>query len=328
VALADIKLAHTVFALPFAALGAAVGLAASRLDAWRALVCVALVLAAMFFARTWAMLVNRLADARFDRENPRTAGRAVAAGRLTPRQGWAVAGVSGALFIGVCGVFYPVAGNLWPVALAVPVLAWIALYSYTKRFTAAAHLFLGSALAISPLCAALAVGPSVFGVYPSIAPPETVVTARFGGSVGVLEMTRAIFGASPWTDGATALCFIAGFIAFWVGGFDIAYALQDIGHDRRLGLKSIPAWLGSAGALRVSRVCHAVAVGALAGSVVAEPRFSGIAGAALAAVAALLVYEHIVLHRRGVAGLPVAFFTVNGIVSCVLGAALTVDLFV
>jgi len=306
-ALADIKLAHTVFALPFAVLGAAVALAhRDGITATRTALLLALTILAMFFARTWAMLINRIADRRFDASNPRTARRALAAGTLSPRAAWTVALTCALLFTLTAAAFALVDNNLWPAALALPVLAWIALYSYTKRFTALAHFFLGSALAISPICAALAVNPALFALDPDI----TV------GTTG------------NWTPSATALLCIAAFVALWVAGFDIAYALQDIEHDRTLKLKSIPAKLGTNNALLLSKVSHALALAALIGAATIEPRFSFITAAAVAAVAALLIYEHLVLHKRGTAGLPLAFFTLNGIISCLLATAAITDLFI
>jgi len=305
-ALADIKLAHTVFAMPFAVLGAAVALAdRGGIDPAEAALLLTLVVIAMVFARSWAMLINRIADRRFDATNPRTARRALPAGDLTPKAAWTIALASALLFTLTAIAFYSVDGNLWPAVLALPVLAWIALYSYTKRFTALAHFFLGSALAISPLCAALAVHPQTFGLNP--------------------DLTTAIT-AGAWTDSATALTCIAAFVALWVAGFDIAYALQDIEHDRSLKLKSIPAKLGTRHALWLSRLCHAPAIATLAAAAIIEHAFSTITACAVAAVAALLVYEHLVLHKRGTAGLPLAFFTVNGVISCTLAAAAITDL--
>ena len=293
--------------MPFAALGAAIAIADhGRIRTAEAALLLALTALAMVFARTWAMLINRLADRRFDATNPRTAKRALAAGQLAPSAARTIAAASALLFIATTAAFAAFDKNLWPLALSTPVLAWIALYSYTKRFTALAHFFLGSALAISPLCAAIALHPPTFRLNPDI---PTNLTA------------------STWTDSATALTCIAAFVALWVAGFDIAYALQDIQHDRKLNLKSIPAKLGTRNARRLSRLCHALAVAALAAAAAIEPRFSAITAAATAAVAALLIYEHLVLHKRGTAGLPLAFFTVNGIIACILSAAAITDLF-
>lgn len=296
-ALSDIKLAHSVFALPFSLLGGALALdpVADRTPA-RLGGLFGLVVVCMFFARTWAMLVNRLADWRFDRENPRTARRAVASGLLSPRQGWAVALGCAAGFVVACSGFWVFFGNKWPVVLALPVLGWIALYSYTKRFTALCHVFLGGALAASPIAAAIAVRPEVF------------------------EQP----GAAP----ASVVLLLSAFVLLWVAGFDIAYALQDIDFDRRTGLHSIPARLGVRGSLWVSRLMHAAALVALALAARGEPRFGAIFDGAVIGVGLMLLVEHAVLIRRGIAGLPLAFFTINGVVSLTLGVAGILDLFV
>ncbi|MBL8745117.1 MAG: UbiA family prenyltransferase, partial [Phycisphaerae bacterium] len=183
-----------------------------------------------------------------------------------------------------------------------PVLAWIALYSYTKRFTLLCHLFLGGALAASPIAAAIAIDPSVF-------------------SLPVLSTAAPNAGVPPMSPPAIPILLLAAFVLFWVAGFDIAYALQDIDFDRRTGLRSIPARLGPSGALWISRFLHAVAFAFLFFASRADPRFGLLFLSAVIMVGALLIFEHIVLARRGVAGLPIAFFTVNGVVSCLLGAA-------
>lgn len=295
-ALSDIKLAHSVFALPFAILGAFLASPVTRTgagtDAWKRFFGqLALVVGCMVLARTWAMLVNRLADKDFDAKNPRTARRVFAAGRLHSRQGWAVAASAALGFIALCGAFWAAFANPWPLLLSVPTLLWIAFYSYTKRFTALAHLFLGGALAVSPVAAAIAIDPAMLSRLP-------------------------------------ALWLLAGMVLLWVAGFDVAYALQDVEFDRTHALRSIPALLGVSGALWVSRFMHAGALVLLALSARSDPRFGAIFMAAVVAVGLLLVFEHVVLERRGVAGLPIAFFTVNGIVSCVLGTAGVIDLLV
>ncbi len=300
-ALADIKLAHSVFAMPFALLGAflaadSAGRAAGGagpegggiIDWPRFGGQLGLIVACMFFARTWAMLVNRLADREFDAANPRTSRRAMASGRLSPRVGAAVAVAAAAAFVACCALFRALYGNAWPLLLSLPTLAWIAFYSFTKRFTALCHVFLGGALAASPLAAAIAVWPPALASTP-------------------------------------ALWLIAGMVVLWVAGFDVAYALQDIEFDRETGLKSVPARIGGAGALWVSRGMHAVVFGLLVAAAVFEPRFGWLFGAGVAVVGGLLLVEHAVLAKRGVSGLPIAFFAVNGVVSCVLGAAGAVD---
>lgn len=289
--LSDIKVAHSVFALPFAVLAAF--LVAPRADAgpilWPTFAAqLALVVACMVLARTWAMLVNRLADRRFDIANPRTARRALASGRTTPRDARLVAGASATAFLCVCVLFWPLFDNPWPALLAAPVLAWIALYSFTKRFTALCHLFLGAALGVSPIAAAIAVAPDTIF---TTAPPPAAITVYL----------------------------LAGFVLLWVAGFDIAYALQDLDFDRATGLRSIPAALGWRGALWVARAIHAGALALLIAANLPDTRLGALFAIATVGVGILLVDEHVVLHRRGAAGIPMAFFTLNGIVSLTLG---------
>lgn len=287
---ADIKIAHSVFALPFALL--AVFLTRPGADTPARLAAkLALVVACMVSARTWAMLVNRLADRRIDAANPRTARRALPAGRLTGRQGLAAAGVSAAAFTACAAAFGPLFANWWPAILALPVLAWIAFYSFTKRFTALCHLFLGGALAASPICAAIAINPAALTHTP-------------------------------------ALWWLAGMVLCWVAGFDIIYALQDVDFDRAAGLSSVPAALGPRGAAWVSRGLHAVAAACLVLAWRSDPRLGALFAIAVGTTLALLVAEHVVLVRKGLAGLDLAFFTLNGVVSCLLGAAGIADVLV
>lgn len=298
-ALTDIKLAHSVFALPFALLAAflAAPHAAGPTSPirWpRFLAELALIVACMVLARTWAMLVNRWADRRHDAENPRTARRILASGRILPRDALLVAVACAISFQLVCLLFWPLFANPWPAILAAPVLAWIALYSFTKRFTALCHLFLGGALAVSPIAAAIAIDPAgVFTLHP---PPST-----------------------------TTIYLLAGFVLLWVAGFDVAYALQDLDFDRGAGLHSIPAALGWRGAIYASRAMHAGAILLLVAANLPDPRLGPAFAAATAGVGLILAWEHVVLHRRGAEGIPLAFFTLNGLVSVTLGLAGIID---
>ena len=136
-----VKFEHTVFALPFAYLGA--WLAASGPPT---LSVVLLILGAMVGARTAAMAFNRIADAKIDALNPRTAGRPIPSGRLSPAAAWFVCLAAAALFFLASWALNYLALTLSPLALGV-----ILFYSYTKRFTATSHLVLGVALAIAPI---------------------------------------------------------------------------------------------------------------------------------------------------------------------------------
>ncbi len=295
-ALVDIKLAHSVFALPFAILAAAI--AARPGDPLHLhLAKFALIVVCMVAARTVAMLVNRIADRRFDAANPRTARRALASGRLALRDALAVTTAAALIFIAACAGFYLLDDNPWPLILAIPTLALVSFYSFTKRFTAAAHGFLGLALAASPVAAAIAVNPAVLGIT----------------------------GAAP-TAAGLAIYALAAFVALWVAGFDILYALQDIDFDQREGLHSIPARLGPTAAVRIARTLHAAAFAFLLLAIAADPRLGWIAAVAAAVVLAALIAEHAVLARRGLAALPMAFFTLNGFISLTLGALGVADL--
>ncbi|MBI4160934.1 MAG: UbiA family prenyltransferase [Acidobacteria bacterium] len=132
---------HTAFALPFAFLGAA--LAAGEWPSGRQTLWI---LAAMAGARSAAMAFNRIADLRFDRDNPRTAARPLPSGRLSLAAAWIFLAASAALFAASAAMLNRLALVLSPVALAV-----LFLYSYAKRFTAWTHLLLGLALAGAPL---------------------------------------------------------------------------------------------------------------------------------------------------------------------------------
>jgi 4-hydroxybenzoate polyprenyltransferase len=142
-----VKIEHTVFALPFAYVGAflAVGGAPSAHDLlWITL--------AMVGARSLAMAINRLADARIDARNPRTAGREIPSGQLTPLQVVLFCVASLALFLVAVWQLAPKTHVLWPI----PVAAFV-VYPYLKRFTWLCHLWLGAADGLAPVGAWVAI---------------------------------------------------------------------------------------------------------------------------------------------------------------------------
>lgn len=145
--LAMIKFEHTIFALPFAFLGAV--LAANGLPAWRQLVWITV---AMVGARSAAMTFNRIIDRDIDAANPRTANRELPAGKLSVGFAWVFLYVSIGVFLLASYSLNSLTFALSPVALL-----FVLGYSYAKRFTAFAHLLLGVALAISPSAAWIAV---------------------------------------------------------------------------------------------------------------------------------------------------------------------------
>jgi 4-hydroxybenzoate polyprenyltransferase len=146
-----IKFEHSIFALPFALTGA---LLAARFTThgWPSLKQIFWIVVAMVAARSAAMTINRIADVRYDKENPRTAQRALATGALSTSFAWIFTLAAATIFFIAAWQLNPLALKLAPVALAI-----LFFYSYTKRFTNWSHLFLGFALGISPAAAWIAV---------------------------------------------------------------------------------------------------------------------------------------------------------------------------
>lgn len=142
-----IKIEHTLFALPFAFLGAV--LAARGLPSLRIIVWITL---AMIGARSCAMAFNRIVDREYDRRNERTRDRALASGKLSVRFAWTFTILSALLFLLAAAMLNRLTLLLAPVALAS-----LFFYSYTKRFTSLSHLALGWCLSIAPTGAWLAV---------------------------------------------------------------------------------------------------------------------------------------------------------------------------
>ncbi|MBC5815523.1 MAG: UbiA family prenyltransferase [Candidatus Eremiobacteraeota bacterium] len=238
--LREIRIEHTLFALPFAYTGAIV--AARGMPSWSALLWITL---AVLGARTAAMAANRYFDRDIDARNPRTARRALATGALSAGvMLWAIA-IGLALLLYSAWMLNPLCVKLMPLA-ALGVLA----YPLCKRFTWTTHFVLGAVDALAPL-----------GAYIGIT-----------GTVGI----PAIF------------LFLA--VTVWVAGFDIIYALMDLGVDREQGIASVPSRLGETAGRRLPAVLHVVMLAALA----AAGYFAG-AGAwyylGIVAAATLIVYE-------------------------------------
>ena len=274
-----IKIEHTVFALPFAFLGMV--LAAEGWPVWSTVGWIAV---AMVGARSAAMGFNRLADRRLDAENPRTADRALPAGRVTPAFVALFVAASCLLLVLAAWRLNPLAYQLAPVALFV-----LLGYSFTKRFTSFAHLFLGLALSGAPLGAWIAVRGDV-------------TTAPLVLSLAVL---------------------------FWVAGFDVLYALHDRDHDLRADLHSIPARLGLVPSLWISGLLHLLMLALLCLLPATYPPGLGLAyWVGVAGCAALLVYQHWIVRPSDLSRLNAAFFLANGLLALWLFGATVVDLLV
>ena len=163
-------------------------------------------------------------------------------------------------------------------------VALFVLYPYAKRFTRWCHLILGVTIGLAPV----------------------------GGWIAV-------------TGSFTPAAILLGVaVAAWIAGFDIIYALLDLDFDRRAGIHSLPAAIGSAAALGVSRALHAIAVGALgAAGLAAGAGFAWLVG--VLAVAALLVGEHLLARSREPAAIGRAFGTANALIALIVLIAVTAD---
>ena len=145
-----IRFSHTVFALPFALLSAALAWNSSAFH-WRQLVGILL---CMVLARSAAMAFNRLVDRHIDAGNPRTADRHLPAGTLSVTTVATFTTVCCVGFVASTLLFLP---NRWPIQLSIPVLAFLLAYSYTKRFTIWCHYWLAAALMLSPIATWIAI---------------------------------------------------------------------------------------------------------------------------------------------------------------------------
>ena len=284
-----IRFSHTLFALPFALLAAVMAWAANAkqvppipfrwLDVLGILLC-------MVFARSASMAFNRLADRRLDALNPRTEKRHLPAGTLSVGSVILFTVVCSLGFVASTLLFLP--GNRLPLYASVPVLLFLFAYSLTKRFTALAHFWLGTALMLAPIAAWVAIRGEV--AWPPI-----------------------VLGAA---------------VMLWVSGFDIIYACQDFDFDLKMRLHSIPARCGIARALRIAATLHCGMLVLLAVLPSSYPEFGWIYYSGVAAIAILLTYEHAIVRPDDLTRVNQAFFHVNAVVSIGLLAIGALDLLV
>jgi 4-hydroxybenzoate polyprenyltransferase len=171
------------------------------------------------------------------------------------------------------------AAQLNPLCLKLSPLAlfFLVLYSYCKRFTALAHVVLGLCLSAAPLGAWVAIRGSI--------------------------------------DGPALI--LAGAVLFWVAGFDILYALQDLEFDRSAGLHSIPVLLGTEGSLWAARIFHMVMLALLLG-LLSLLHLGAFFMIGILVAAAMLLYEHWLLREGDLSKLDAAFFNMNGYISVVI----------
>lgn len=299
-----VKFEHSIFALPYAYLGALYGAGVVALSGgagyeafqatnsamwnpwvlagggWPAPFALLWITVAMVGARSFAFVVNRAVDAEIDARNPRTAGRPIPAGTIQHWELWLFSGVVLLAYVFACFQLAPAAHWLWPVPLF-----FFVVYPYLKRFTWFCHFWLGICL-----------GMGVAGGWAAVGAP--------------------LADPAPWVLGAA--------VAIWTAGFDIIYATQDHDCDVRDGVHSVPADFGIARGLLITRVCHAftVLLFALGGYLlgVGWPYYLGVAVAA-----GLLAYENAIISPSDMTRVDAAFFNVNGMVAVVILGGAIID---
>ena len=272
-----IKFSHTVFAFPFALMGATLaGMTSGSVPTFMQILWICL---AMVGARSSAMGLNRIIDARIDSENPRTAMRHIPAGIITQFEAWLFVAVSVAVLLVSAWMLNPLCLKLSPIALL-----FLVLYSYCKRFTFLAHIVLGVCLAAAPVGAWIALR----------------------GDIG-------------WPAIVVGLA-----VLFWVAGFDIFYALQDLEFDKSKGLYSIPSRFGVDRSLKIVRVFHIIMILLLL-LLLQLPGLGWIYFTGVIVVAGLLVYEHRLVKTDDLSRLDAAFFNMNGYISVLIFCFTLVD---
>ena len=157
-----VKFEHSVFALPYAYIGALYGAAWAGSDSggWPSIADIVWITVVMVGARAFAFVLNRAIDREIDARNPRTAGRAIPAGLIKAGELWLFAGVMLAAYLVGVWQLAEITRLLWPI----PLLVFFA-YPYTKRFTPLCHYWLGLALGLAPVGGWVAVGGPI--VHPA-----------------------------------------------------------------------------------------------------------------------------------------------------------------
>ncbi len=278
-----VKFSHTIFALPFALIGFALGMqymGTNHLAFENIGLKFFLVLVCMVTARSTAMAFNRYLDRHFDQLNPRTAIREIPAGIIKAEKALLFIIINAVLFITATYFINPICFYLSPVALFV-----IMFYSYTKRFTFLCHLVLGIGLSLAPIGAYLAV-------------------------TGVFHILPLLFSFA---------------VVFWVSGFDVIYALQDIEFDQSQQLYSIPSYWGLGKALNIARGLHIISASfVIAAYFIGDFHLAYLAG--LVVFVGMLIYQHSIVKPNDLSKVNIAFMTANGIASIVFSTFVISDI--
>jgi 4-hydroxybenzoate polyprenyltransferase len=264
-----VKISHTLFALPFAIIGFYLALHSKSFEFDGLKLCY--IVLCMVFARNSAMSFNRIADKKFDEQNPRTQNREIPSGKVSMRNAVIFLSVNIVLFM-LCTFFI----NRLCFYLAPVALFTVLIYSLTKRFTFLCHFVLGMGLSLAPIGAYLAV-------------------------TGVFNLLPLLFSFA---------------VLFWVAGFDIIYALNDISFDREHNLKSIPAFFGIKKSLIISALAHVISMGFVfsAGLLYSGGMFYWIGTSVFGF---FIIYQHFVVKPRELSRVNLAFFTLNGFSSLI-----------
>ncbi len=303
-----VKFEHSVFALPYAYIGAIYGAWMFVLEhlprmiypppvmhggvspvpwvttgGWPSWYAILWITVAMVGARAVAFAINRAVDKEIDARNPRTMSRALPAGVIKAWELWLFAAVMAAAYLFAVFQLAPVTHWLWPIPLAA-----FLVYPYLKRFTPLAHYWLGMCLGLGCIGGWVAVG-------------------------------APITAWQPWAFSAA--------VAIWTAGFDIIYATQDYECDVRDGVHSMPADYGIGPALLQCRIDHAITIVLflVAGWGVAAtwPYYVGVAIAA-----ALLVWENAIVSEDDLSRVNAAFFLINGCIAIIILAGVVLGRFV
>ncbi len=234
------------------------------------------ILLCMVFARSVAMAFNRIVDRKIDADNPRTRSRHLPAGLLSLRMVILFALLCSLGFVASTLLFIVTSDNYWPIILSGPVLLFICAYSLTKRFTSLAHFWLGASLFLAPVCAWIA----LLG-FQTIQVPVVLGLA----------------------------------VLFWVAGFDILYACQDVDFDKEAKLHSVPARWGVANSLRIAMLSHLAMLICLLSLFWLSLHLEQIYLIGVGLVAILILYQHWLVSPSDLSRVNQAFFQVNAIIS-------------
>ncbi|MEP6747864.1 MAG: UbiA-like polyprenyltransferase [Bacteroidota bacterium] len=291
-----VKFSHTIFAMPFALIGFSLGLMAipsSAVPGWHTRLsgpAEAYRLIVLFILVILCMVFARSAAMAFNRYLDRSfdAKNPRTAIREIPKG--IISANSALRFVILSSIAFVVCTyfiNSLCFFLSPVALLVVLGYSYTKRFTALCHIILGLGLSLAPIGAYLAV-------------------------TGQFALLPILFSFA---------------VVFWVSGFDIIYALQDIDFDKSQQLYSIPATLGKAKALRVSESLHLFSATCVI--------FAGVYGGfhwsywiGVFVFVGMLIYQHSIVKPNDLSKVNIAFMTANGIASVVFAVFVIVDLFI